>query len=52
MTAKDALDRVEIPAHVRTKIEDLLTRSSSLIITDGGHTRETGINTDFIVLTR
>ena len=52
MTAKDALDRIEIPAHVRTKIEDLLTRSSSMIITDGGHTRETGINTDFIVLTR
>lgn len=52
LTAKDALDRIEIPAHVRTRIEDLLTRGSSMIVTDGGHTRETGIDTDFIVLTR
>ncbi len=47
-----ALDRIEVPAHVRQRIEDLLTPGSSMIISDGGHTRETGQDTDFIVLTR
>lgn len=52
VTMGRVLDRVTMPAHVRMHIEDLLTPGSSLIITDGGHTRETGLDTDFIVLTR
>ena len=52
VTLSDALDQIVIPDHVRLRIEDLLTPGSSLIVTDGGHTRETGIDTDFIVLTR
>ncbi|MEM7747627.1 MAG: L,D-transpeptidase family protein [Pseudomonadota bacterium] len=51
-TMGQALDRVRIPDHVRLRIEDMLTPGSSLIIADTGHTRETGINTDFIVLTK
>ena len=50
MAMSRALDRVEIPAHARLVIEDLLTPGSSLIITDGGHDRETGVDTDFIVV--
>ncbi len=52
MTAGGVLDRITLPKHVRQRIEDLVTRGSSLIVSDGGHTRETGIDTDFIVLTR
>ena len=48
----DALDRINIPEHVRMRIEDLLTPESSLIIADTGHARETGQGTDFIVLTK
>ena len=50
LAMRHALDRVEIPAHARLVVEDLLTPGSSLIITDGGHDRETGVDTDFIVL--
>jgi peptidoglycan hydrolase-like protein with peptidoglycan-binding domain len=50
LAMRHALDRVEIPAHARLVIEDLLTPGSSLIITDGGHDRETRADTDFIVL--
>ena len=52
MSMQDALDRIIIPAHVRMRIEDLLTPESSMIIADKGHTRETGQDTDFIVLTK
>ncbi|MGI9421761.1 MAG: L,D-transpeptidase family protein [Hyphomicrobiaceae bacterium] len=52
MTVHDALDRIVIPPHVRMRIEDLLTPETSLIIADTGHTRETGQDTDFIVLTK
>jgi hypothetical protein len=45
-----ALDRLQIPAHARLLVEDMLTLGSSLIITDGSHNRETGVDTDFIVL--
>ncbi|MCB1509803.1 MAG: hypothetical protein KDJ36_02780, partial [Hyphomicrobiaceae bacterium] len=61
-TAKDAadkpvavsqvLDRLEIPPHVRLAITDRLTPDSSLIVTDSGSELETGLMTDFIVLTR
>ncbi|MGI9411663.1 MAG: peptidoglycan-binding protein [Hyphomicrobiaceae bacterium] len=52
MTPGGALDRIALPDHVRRYVEDLVTRGSSLIVSDGGHTRETGIDTDFIVLTK
>ena len=51
-TMGQALDRIRIPDHVRLRIEDMLTPGSSLIIADTGHNRETGIDTDYIVLTR
>ena len=51
MTAAQALGRIRFPEHVRLRIEDMLTPGSSLIITDGGSDRETGQDTDFVVLT-
>ena len=52
MQAKAALDRLQIPTDVRTRISALLTPGSSLSITDNGISRETGKGTDFIVLTK
>lgn len=51
-TSTDILDRLDIAAHVRLAIGDRLTAGSSLIVTDSGSERETGLMTDFIVLTR
>jgi len=51
MTARQAIERVRFPPHVRAMIEQRLTNGSSLILADRGSTRETGIGTDFIVLT-
>jgi hypothetical protein len=51
--AKEALDRIEIPASVRWRISEMLTPGSSMVITDGGISRETvDKGTDFVVLTR
>ena len=52
ITAAQALDRFEIPKHVRARISDMLTPGSSLIISDKGISHETGRGTDFVVLTR
>ncbi|MBU2531832.1 MAG: L,D-transpeptidase family protein [Alphaproteobacteria bacterium] len=49
--ARDAIERISFPPHVRAAIEDRLTPGSSLIIADRGSEQETGIATDFIVLT-
>ena len=49
--ARDAVDRIQFPDGVRAIIEDLLTPGSSFIIADGGSERETGLLTDFVVLT-
>ncbi len=49
--ARQAIGRVAFPAHVRAVIEDRLTPGSSLIIADRGSERETGLATDFVVLT-
>jgi hypothetical protein len=49
--AHQAIGRVAFPAHVRAVIEDRLTPGSSLIIADRGSERETGLATDFVVLT-
>ena len=45
-----ALDRIEIPKDVERWISELLTSGSSLIISDYGLGRETGNDTDFIVV--
>jgi len=49
--ANAALDRIEIPQDTIDRISELLTLASSLIISDSGISRETGKDTDFIVLT-
>ena len=46
---REALDRIDIPEDLRTRISDLLMPGSSLVITDDGIGRETGRGTDFIV---
>lgn len=51
-SAREALDRIEIPDHIRRKISSMLTTGSSLIITDKGAGRETQDGTDFLVITR
>jgi hypothetical protein len=50
--ANAALERIEIPQDIVDRITQLLTPGSSLIISDHGISRETGKDTDFIVLTR
>jgi hypothetical protein len=49
--ANAALDRIEIPQDTVERISELLTPASSLIVSDNGFSRETGIDTDFIVVT-
>lgn len=52
-TAKEALDRIEIPVGVRRWISRMLTPGSSFAISDDGISRETlAKGTDFVVLTR
>ena len=48
--ANAALDRIEIPPDVAGRISQILTPGSSLIISDHGLSRETGQDTDFIVV--
>ena len=50
--ASAALERVEIPQDIVDRIAQLLTPGSSLIISDHGISRETGKDTDFIVMTQ
>jgi L,D-transpeptidase catalytic domain len=49
--ANAALDRIEIPQDTVERISELLTPTSSLIISDNGLSHETGKDTDFIVVT-
>jgi hypothetical protein len=49
--ANAALDRIEIPQDAVERISELLTPASSLIVSDDGYSRETGNDTDFIVVT-
>lgn len=52
VTAEQALDRIEIPAEIRTRISSILTPGSSLAISDDGLSKETHPKgTDFVVLT-
>jgi hypothetical protein len=48
--ANAALDRIEIPPDVVGRISQILTPGSSLIVSDYGLSRETGTDTDFIVV--
>ena len=50
--ASAVLERIDIPQDVVDRISEHLTPGSSLIISDHGISRETGKDTDFIVLTR
>ena len=48
--ANAALDRIGIPPDVVGRISQILTPGSSLIVSDYGLSRETGTDTDFIVV--
>jgi hypothetical protein len=50
--ATAALDRINIPQAAIDRISELATPGASLIISDQGLGQETGLGTDFIVLTR
>ena len=52
LTAAAALDRVNIPADAVERITSLMSAGASLIISDQGLGSETGVGTDFIVLTK
>ena len=52
LTAAAALDRVTIPAEAVERITSLMSAGASLIISDQGLGSETGVGTDFIVLTK
>lgn len=51
-TPTEILDRLEIPDKVRREVGKILTPGSSLIITDRSFARNTGLGTDFVVVTR
>jgi lipoprotein-anchoring transpeptidase ErfK/SrfK len=51
-TAAQALDRVSIPPEALERISEMMSPGASLIISDKGLGSETGVGTDFIVLTR
>jgi lipoprotein-anchoring transpeptidase ErfK/SrfK len=50
--AQQALDRIEIPPEAIDRISDMLAPGASLIISDHGRGDETGVETDFVILTR
>ena len=51
-SARDALDRIELPPEAIERIAPLMTPGASLVIADQGLGPETGKETDFVVLTR
>jgi hypothetical protein len=51
-TPQQALARIEIPQDVIDRISELMVPGSSLIVSDQGLGPETGLGTDFIVVTR
>lgn len=48
----DLLDRIEIPEKVAREVSRMLTPGTSLTITDRSFKRNTGLGTDFVVITR
>jgi len=51
-TPAQALDRVQIPQAAVDRIDEILSLGASLVISDQGLGEETGLGTDFIILTR
>ncbi len=51
-SAAEALDRIEFPPEALARISSLMSPGATLIISDQGLGPETGLDTDFIVLTR
>jgi len=51
-TASEALDRIEIPRETISRIAEMLSPGATLIVSDHGRGDETGLETDFVVLTR
>ncbi len=51
-SAAEALDRIAIPHDAINRITELMSPGASLTITDQGLGPETGLETDFIVVTR
>lgn len=51
-TPQEALARIQIPRDVIDQISQLMVPGSSLVISDQGLGPETGVHTDFIVVTR
>jgi peptidoglycan hydrolase-like protein with peptidoglycan-binding domain len=51
-SAKAALDRIEIPAEIRERIETTMADGTSITINDQGLGPDTGAGTDFITITR
>jgi len=52
LNARDVLDRIEIAPDVVDRISEYVAAGSSLIVSDHGLGNETGLYTDFIVVTR
>jgi lipoprotein-anchoring transpeptidase ErfK/SrfK len=50
-TAAEALDRITMPPEAVEKISALLSPGASLIVSDNALSDETGVDTDFVVLT-
>lgn len=48
----DLLDRIEIPEKVAGELSRMLTPGTSLTVTDRSFKRNTGLGTDFVVITR
>ena len=51
-TAAEALDRITLPPAAIEQISALLSPGASLIVSDNALSDETGVDTDFVVLTR
>lgn len=52
VTPETVLNRVRLPEKVLRDVERMLTPGSSLIVTDRSYRRNTGLGTDFVVVTR
>ncbi|HVG51118.1 MAG TPA: L,D-transpeptidase family protein [Xanthobacteraceae bacterium] len=52
VSAKEALDRIVLPTQAIDRISEMLSAGATLVISDQGLGGETGLETDFIVVTR
>lgn len=51
-SSMDVLERIDMPEKVALKVSKMLTPGTSLTITDRSFKRNTGLGTDFVVITR